>query len=307
MGAILPLLVQTLSLGAAYALVALGFVLILNATAAVNFSQGDLVTAGGFLAVALGRAWHLPGLVLLPVVMAGMAVLGATLALVAYMPLRRRPPEAVFISTIAVGVILQASENRLFGADPVAAPSLLTGGRLHIPGGVVTVQSLAIIAVAVMIFAALQAMFTSTQFGRRLRATAQDRQMAMALGIRVDAMTVTTFAMGAALAGSAGLLLSNVYFTTPTSGSDYILKAYVAVVIGGWGSLPGAVAGALLIAASEVIYPSLPLLWPALGRLSGADTIFSQPASSLMLDLGVLLILLVRPQGLFGEAARIRP
>ncbi len=136
-------------------------------------------------------------------------------------------------------------------------------------------QSLAIIGVAALLIAGLHILFAHTQFGRRLRATAQDREVAMAVGIPVDAMIVGTFAVGAALAGAAGLLLSNAFFVTPTAGSDYILKAYIAVVIGGWGSIAGAVAGALLIAAFEVLYPSLPLLIPALDGLPGA-TLFSQ-------------------------------
>jgi branched-chain amino acid transport system permease protein len=307
----LQLLVQVLALGAAYGLVALGFVLILNATGAVNFSQGDLVMAGGFVAVALGDRLHLPGLVLLPLLIAIMAALGAAVALVAYMPLRARPPEAVFISTIAVGIILQNGANRLFGAEPLAAPPLLGvgpgGGQVRFAGVTASVQSLAIIAVAALLIAALHGLFVHTQFGRRLRATAQDREVAMAVGIPVDRMIVGTFAVAAALAGAAGLLLSNVFFVVPTSGGDYILKAYIAVVIGGWGSIPGAIAGALLIAAFEVIYPSLPLLLPALNALPDSDGWFSQTVSTVMLNLAVLLILFVRPRGLFGEPIGQRP
>jgi branched-chain amino acid transport system permease protein len=298
---------QVLSLGAAYALVALGFVLILNATGAVNFSQGDLVMAGGFVAVLLGDRLHLPGLVLLPLLMGVMGVIGAIVGLLAYMPLRKRPPEAVFISTIAVGIILQNGANRLFGAEPTAAPPLLGPGRVHWAGIDVSVQSLAIIGVAALLIALLHIVFAHTQFGRRLRATAQDRDVAMAIGIPVDAMVIGTFAVAAALAGAAGLLLSNVFFVTPTAGSDYILKAYIAVVIGGWGSISGAVAGALLIAAFEVFYPSLPLLLPALNGLPGSDALFSQTSSTAMMDVAVLLILLLRPQGLFGEAVGARP
>ena len=301
------LLLQVLALGAAYALVALGFVLILNATGAVNFAQGDLVMAGGFAAVALGNALHVPGLVLLPLLLAGMGALGALLATVAYMPLRARPPEAVFISTIAVGIILQNGANRLFGAEPMASPPLLGNGRVQFAGIDASVQSLAIIAVAALLIVALHGLFAHTQFGRRLRATAQDRDTAMAVGIPVDAMVVGTFALGAALAGAAGLLLSNAFFVTPTAGTDYIVKAYIAVVLGGWGSIGGAVAGALLIAAFEVLYPSLPLLAPILERLPGSDALFSQTASTIAMDLAVLLILVVRPQGLFGEAAGQRP
>jgi branched-chain amino acid transport system permease protein len=305
--AIAQLLVEVLALGAAYALVALGFVLILNATGAVNFAQGDLVMAGGFGAVLLANTLHVPGIGLLPVLLAGMAVLGLVVALLAYLPLRRRPPEAVFISTIAVGIILQNVANRLFGAEPIAAPPLLGGGRVRFAGINASVQSLAIIAVAALLIAALYLLFAHTQFGRRLRATAQDRDVAMAIGIPVDRMIAGTFAVGAALAGAAGLLLSNAFFVTPSAGADYMVKAYIAVVIGGWGSIPGAVAGALLIAAFEVLYPSLPLLIPPLLFMPSSDTVFSQTTSTIVLDVAVLLILVARPQGLFGEAVRQRP
>lgn len=305
--AIAQLLVEVLALGAAYALVALGFVLILNATGAVNFAQGDLVMAGGFGAVLLADRLHVSGLVLLPVLLAGMAVLGVVVALAAYMPLRRRPPEAVFISTIAVGIILQNVANRLFGAEPVATPPLFGAGRVRFAGVDASVQSVAIIGVAALLIAALYTLFTHTQFGRRLRATAYDRDMAMAIGIPVDRMIAGTFAVAAALAGAAGLLLSNTFFVTPSSGDDYMIKAYIAVVIGGWGSIRGAVAGALLIAAFEVLYPSLPLLVPALLWMPSSDAVFSQTTSTIVLDVAVLLILVVRPQGLFGEAARQRP
>ena len=303
--ATLQLLVQVAALGAAYSLVALGFVLVLNATGAVNFAQGDLVMAGGFLAVLLARYIPLPGVVLLPLLVLAMGGIGVVVALTAYMPLRRRPPESVFISTIAVGIILQQGANRLFGAEPLAAPPLFGAGRVRVAGVEASVQSLAIIAVAAVLIVALQVLFTHTQFGRRLRATAQDREVAMAVGIPVDAMVLGTFAVGAGLAGAAGLLLSNAFFVTPTAGSDYILKAYIAVVIGGWGSIAGAVAGAMLIAAFEVLYPSLPLLLPGLDRLP--DTLFSQTVSAAALDVVVLLILVVRPQGLFGEAVGHRP
>jgi branched-chain amino acid transport system permease protein len=301
------LLVEVLALGAAYALVALGFVLILNATGAVNFAQGDLVMAGGFAAVLLAKTLPVSGLLLLPVLLVGMAVLGVLVALAAYMPLRRRPPEAVFISTIAVGIILQNVANRLFGAEPVATPPLFGSGRVRFEGIDTSVQSLAVIGVTALLIAALYTLFTHTQFGRRLRATAQDRDIAMAIGIPVDRMIAGTFAVAASLAGAAGLLLSNTFFVTPGSGGDYMIKAYIAVVIGGWGSIRGAVAGALLIAAFELLYPSLPLLVPGLLGMPSSDAVFSQTTSTIVLDVAVLLILVIRPQGLFGEAARQRP
>lgn len=296
---VIQLLLNGLSLGAAYALVALGFVLVLNATSAVNFAQGDLVMAGGLLAVAI--APHLPatlmlfdipltGIMLLPLVMVLMAGFGLVLALLAYLPLRNRPPVAVFISTIAVGIILQNGANVLFGGEPRAAPPLVTGGTLEIGGLVVPVQSLAIIAAAALLIGGQQWLFARTQLGRRLRATAQDPEMARACGVPVTTMIMITFALAVAFAGAAGFLLANRYFVTPTVGGDLILKAYIAVTIGGWGSVPGAVVGALLIALFEI----------------GVSSWLSHPVAMGMLYATLLLILVFRPQGLFGEAARRR-
>ncbi|HEX3349689.1 MAG TPA: branched-chain amino acid ABC transporter permease [Acetobacteraceae bacterium] len=301
---LLPLALNVLALGASYALVALGFVLILNATGAVNFAQGDLVMIGGFVTVVLASYLPVPAIVLLPILLAAMAALGVLIALAAYFPLRNRPPEAVFISTIAVGIILQNAATVLFGPEPKAAPPLLGVGEFDFGGMFVSRQSLAVIAVATLLIGSLYTLFAHTQFGRRLRAVAQDREVAAAIGIPVDAMIAGTFAVGTALAGAAGLLLANTFFVTPTEGANYILKAYIAIVIGGWGSIPGAVAGALLIALFEVLYPSMPVLLPAVGTGSG---LFSQNTSTIVLDVVILLTLVVRPQGLFGEAIRQRP
>lgn len=298
----LQLLFNALTLGAAYALVALGFVLVLNATGAVNFAQGDLVMVGGYAGLSLFAWWPAPGIVLLPLLLLGMAVLGLLVALAAYFPLRRRPSEAVFISTIAIGIILQNGANLMFGPELRRPPALLGEGETRWGPLVFSRQSLAIIAVAGLLILGLHLLFAHTQFGRRLRATAQDREMASAIGIPVDAMVAATFALGVALAGAAGLLLARNFFVTPTDGANYMLKAYVAVVIGGWGSLPGAVAGAGLIALFEVLYPALPALVPGLA----GSPLFSQNAAMIALDAVILLILAVRPQGIFGEASRSR-
>jgi branched-chain amino acid transport system permease protein len=284
------LLVNGVALGAAYALVALGFVLVLNATGAVNFAQGDLVMAGGFLAVALAGVIPAPGFVLLPLVMGLMALLGLALSATAYLPLRNRPSVSVFISTIAIGIILQNGATVLFGPEPKAAPPLFGSGAFTFAGLQVPGQSLAVIATAALLIAGQYWLFTHTQFGRRLRATAQDPGMARACGIPVTRMIAFTFALGAALAGAAGLLLSNQFFVTPSAGSGLILKAYIAVTIGGWGSLAGAVIGALLIATFEVV----------------VSYALSYTAATAALYLALLAILAVRPQGLFGEAARRR-
>jgi branched-chain amino acid transport system permease protein len=302
----LQVIVNGVALGAAYALLALGFVLILNATGAVNFAQGDLVMAGGLLVVAASMVWPVPGIVLLPLVLGLMALLGLALSLLAYFPLKSRPPVAVFISTIAVGIMLQNTANALFGAEPRAGPPLLTVGLVELGPVTVSHQALAIIAVAALLIVAQHVLFRHTRLGRVLRATAQDREMAEALGIRVNAVIAGTFAFAAAYAGAAGLLLSNTFFVTPSDGSNYILKAYIAVVIGGWGSVVGALCGAMVIALFEVVFPSLPLVLPGLASLPGAPWLFSQTMATILLYVVLLAVLVARPQGLFGETVQRR-
>jgi len=286
----LQLLINGVALGAAYALVALGFVLILNATGAVNFAQGDLVVAGGFAAVALAGFLPVPGIVLLPMVLVLTFVLGLAFSLLAFFPLKDRPPVAVFISTIALGIILQNGFNVVFGPEPRAAPPMAAGGVWEIGGLAVDRQGAAIVATAVVLVAVQHLVFTRTQFGRRLRATAQDREMARALGVRVYWMIALTFGWAAALAGAAGLLLANKFFVTPTDGTGYMILAYIAVVVGGWGSVPGAVIGALLIAVFEVVVAAWLSHTVAVAALYGA----------------VLAILMLRPRGLFGEPVQRR-
>jgi branched-chain amino acid transport system permease protein len=132
---------------------------------------------------------------------------------------------------------------------------------------------------------AVHLVLTHTQLGRRMRATAQDPEMARALGIRADRMAMLTFALAAVLAGTAGVLLANRYFVTPSEGGNLMLKAYIAVVIGGWGRVGGAVIGALLIALFESVIAA----W------------LSQPAAEAGLYAALLVALFLRPGGILGE------
>jgi branched-chain amino acid transport system permease protein len=283
----LQLALNGLALGAAYALVALGFVLVLNAVGAVNFAQGDLVMAGGYVAAALAAMLPVPGLALLPVVMALMALLGLAVSGLAYFPLIKRPATAVFISTIAVGLLLQNGALHLFGPEPRVVPPVWVGEQIRWGALTLSRQALAVIAVAAALVIGQRWLLGRTRLGRQLRATAQDREMAEALGIPTRAMIAFTFALSAALAGAAGLLLGNQFFVTSGEGGALILKAYIAVVIGGWGSLEGAVLGALLVGLFETVVAAA----------------ISDTAASALLYLALLAILLLRQQGLFGEPA----
>lgn len=287
---LLQLVINGVTLGAAYALVALGFVLIVNATGAVNFAHGDLVMAGGYVAVGLGALASVPVLVLLPLVALIMFVIGLVIAAVAYFPLMRRPPSTVFISTLLCGIILQNAFIVLSGPQTRAAPPLIAPGVMHLGAIEVSLQSLGTLVVASGLIGLQYVIFARTQVGRRLRATAQDREMAQAVGVPAHLLIAVTFGLGAALAGVAGALLANQFFVYPTGGIPLSVYAYMAVVIGGWGNIAGAVIGAMLISVFQVVVSAYVSYAVATGLLYAA----------------LLVIFFLRPQGIFGERVQRR-
>jgi branched-chain amino acid transport system permease protein len=287
---LLQLVINGVTLGAAYALVALGFVFIVNATGAVNFALGDLVMTGGYVAVLLGAMAPVPVIVLLPFVALITFVLGVAVAAVAYFPLMRRPPSTVFISTLLCGIILQNAFVVLFGPQARAAPPLIAPGAVHVGSIEFSLQSLGILVVAAALIGLQYVVFARTQIGRRLRATAQDREMAQAIGIAAHPLIAATFGFGTALAGIAGALLANQFFVYPTGGIPLSVYAYIAVVIGGWGSIAGAVIGSMIISVFQVV----------------VSAYVSYAAATGLLYFALLVIFFVRPQGLFGERIRRR-
>ncbi len=287
---IVQLLLNGLALGSAYALVALGFVFIVNATGAVNFAQGDLVMAGGYISATLAALFPVPFLLLLPAVALITFVLGVLLALIAYFPLMKRPPATVFISTLLAGMVLQNVYLVVFGPEVRSGPPLIGTGMLRLAGLEISRQAVATIAVASMLIWLQYLLFSRTQIGRRLRATAEDREMAQAVGVPAKVVIGMTFGIGAGLAGIAGALLANQYFVYPTGGIPLSVIAYIAVVIGGWGSIGGAVVGSMLISVFQVVVSAYVSYAVATGSLYAT----------------LLLIFFFRPQGIFPQRVQRR-
>jgi len=279
------LVLNGLALGMAYALVALGFVLALNASGAVNFAHGDLVVLGGAVAVLLASWLALPGFLLLPLVALALAGAGVLAAHVAILPLARRPPEATFVATIALAAIIEQTLTVTMGAAPRTAPPFLGSGAVTIAGEPLGLQPLAIVIVGAVLVAALWFLLERTQVGRRMRAVAADRHMARAVGIPVRRYVTLSLALSGALAGIAGFLLGHQFLVTPTQGAGHMLKAYIAVALGGWGSVPGALIGALAIGIFETF----------------VSAEVGDAWASAALYIAVLLVLTLRPRGLFGE------
>lgn len=269
----------------AYALVALGFVLALNASGAVNFAHGDLVVLGGAVAVLLAAWLGLPGFLLLPLVALALAGAGVLAAHVAILPLARRPPEATFVATIALAALIEQTLTVTMGAAPRTTPPFLGSGAVTLAGIPLGLQPLAIVMVGAGLVAALWFLLERTQIGRRMRAVASDRHMARAVGIPVRRYVTLSLALSGALAGIAGFLLGHQFLVTPTQGAGHMLKAYIAVALGGWGSVPGALIGALAIGLFETF----------------VSAEVGDAWASAALYIAVLLVLTLRPRGLFGE------
>jgi branched-chain amino acid transport system permease protein len=276
---------NALALGMAYALVALGFVLALNASGAVNFAHGGLVVLGGAAAVLADLWTGLPGPLVLPLVMLVLGAAGVVTASLAILPLVRRPPEATFVATIALAAIIEQSLLLAMGNAPRTAPPLAGSGAFEIAGIAVARQPVAIVIVSAVLIVGVWFLLECTQIGRRMRAVAADRTMARASGIAVDRYVVLSLALAGALAGVAGQLLGHQFLVVPTEGGGHMLRAYIAVALGGWGSVPGAVLGALGIGVFETLVSS----W------------LGDAWASAALYVAVLVVLSLRPQGLFGE------
>jgi branched-chain amino acid transport system permease protein len=279
------ILLNGVAIGCIYALVSCGFVWVYATVGAVNFAHGELVMVGAYLGVtaAVLLGWP-PAAALVGAVGAG-AVLGFLFQAVAFAPVRARPPLTFIVVSIGMSILLRNGALVLWGPDPVAPPDLL-GGRMMWLGDVrVSAHQVLIVVVTLAVFAAQAVFFAHTRLGRRLQATAEDQETARLMGIDVRAMTVLTFALSAALAALAGTLAAPVIFVSPDLGLFIILKAFIALVIGGFGSIPGTLVGGVLLGVLEV--------------LTGAyvSSAYKDVVAFLVL-VGTLLVL---PHGLFGE------
>lgn len=281
------LLINGTAIGCIYALVACGFVLIYNAVGAVNFAQGELVMVGAFLGATSAVLLHLPPLAALLVAVAGSAIVGFLFQLTAYYPIRSRPPITFIVVSIGMGILLRNAALVIWGPEPFAPPDLVGGRVVRVGGSVVPLHNLLVIGVTLLIYGAQFAFFSLTRLGRRLEATAEDQETARLMGIDVPAMITLTFVLSAALSAVAGYLLAPVIFVSPEMGLHVILKAFIAIVIGGFGSILGTLVGGIFLGVME--------LFTAAYVSSAYKDVFS-----FLILLGVLLLL---PQGFFGEKA----
>ncbi|WP_310961279.1 branched-chain amino acid ABC transporter permease [Nocardioides terrisoli] len=278
-------MVNGLFLGAIYALAAIGFVLIHNVSGSVNFSHGALVLLGTYLGVMYVDIASVSMWLVLVLVALTMVGIGMLLELVAFRPLEGKPFVAVFISTLALGLIIAQVILLVWGPRPRAGTALVRG-QLTVGSVTVPNQGLIILGLTLAVVAAQWVMFHRTRIGIRLRATADDSVTASMMGIRTGRNRLLVFGIAAALAGVAGVLIAPLSFVDPSRGGiDIMIKIYIAVVIGGFGSEVGAAAGGIVLGLAEVL---------TAGYLSATyrDVIIY----SLL-----IAVLVLRPSGLFGQ------
>ena len=276
-----------ISLGGSYALIAIGYTMVYGILRLINFAHGDIFMISGYFMVFAMASF--PWYISIPVVLLGTVLLGVTIEKVAYRPLRSAPRMSIMISAIGVSYLLQNLATYLFTAIPKAYPEIPFLKKIFQFGSIsASLVTLITPVLTVILVIALMQLINHTKMGMAMRAVSKDTEASRLMGIRVDNTISMTFVIGSFLAGIGAIL----YFTDrmtvyPYSGSLPGLKCFVAAVLGGIGSIPGAVVGGFIIGICETFLVAL-----------GYST-FSDAFTFLLL----IVILLVRPTGLFGEAA----
>lgn len=285
MAIFLQLLFTGLGIGAIYALVALGFVLLIRAASVVNFAQGQFAMLGAYMLVVFFNVLGLPYVLSMAISVVLMAGFGVLFAGATYWPLRNRGGLPVIISTIGASIFLENIVLALYGPSPEVLPGLFDSPGLQVGPVFMDSQYLSILVAAALLVILQYLIFEKTNLGKKLQATSQDKEMASLLGIPVALMILITFAYSSALGGLAGMLVAPVLFVSVGMGGLIALKAFAANIIGGYGSIPGAILGGLALGVAETL---------------GASYI-SVPYKDAFAFAMLLLFLMVRPQGLFGE------
>ncbi|HIY18562.1 MAG TPA: branched-chain amino acid ABC transporter permease [Candidatus Blautia avistercoris] len=282
-------LINGVSLGSVYAIIALGYTMVYGIAKMLNFAHGDVIMIGAYMAlVGMTQAGLSPVLgVLLAVVVC--TVLGVLIERVAYKPLRNASSSlAVLITAIGVSYLLQNVALLIFGANAQSFQSVIKWKGLSFAGGKLSIsgETIVTIAACVIIMAVLITFVQKTKPGQAMRAVSEDKGAAQLMGINVNGTIALTFAIGSALAAIAGVLLCSAYPSlTPYTGAMPGIKAFVAAVFGGIGSIPGAFIGGILLGIIEIL---------------GKAYISSQLADAIVFAV-LIIVLLVKPTGLLGK------
>lgn len=286
MDQLLQQMVNGVSLGSIYALIALGYTMVYGIIKLINFAHGDVYMVGayiGFAATTFANLSFLPALI---ISMITSALLGMFIEKVAYKPLRSSSKIAALITAIGVSLLLENLMTYFAGAEIRSFPKLLSDEQINVGSIVLNMQQVYIVITAVALMVLLQFIVHKTKVGKAMRAVSADKDAAQLMGIKIDSTISFTFAIGSSLAGAAGVLVG-IYYNSidPLMGMMPGLKAFVAAVFGGIGSIPGAMIGGLSIGVLETL-------------VSGyGNSMFRDAAVFAFL----IVILIIKPSGLLGK------
>lgn len=280
-------LINGLQLGSIYALVALGYSMVYGIIMLLNFAHGDVIMVGGYVALIAITSGVNPFLAVLLAVV-GCVILAVTIEKIAYTPLRGAPRISLLITAIGVSMLLQNLAQRIFSPNGRPFPSSTILPTTNIAIGVLHISVTAVVTIIVSVVAMLALTFLvrKTRVGKAMRAVSEDTGAAQLMGVNINSIISFTFAIGAALAGIGSILYCCRYpLVSPTMGSLLGLKAFVAAVLGGIGSIPGAMLGGFVIGLIEVLVT-------AMGLSTWADGVVFAI---------LIVVLLVRPAGFMGQ------
>jgi branched-chain amino acid transport system permease protein len=285
-------LINGLSLGSIYALIALGYTMVYGILKFINFAHGEVFMLGAFFGFYIAKFLEVDSpsvtmaLVILLLTMSGTAIAGITIEKLAYKPLRNSSKLTVLITAIGVSLFLQYSGQLVFGADPKSFPTIIENTSFSILGATIGTNQIVVLVSALLLMVLLRIIVFRTKMGIAIRAVSNNMTAASLMGININNIISFTFAIGSSLAGAAGILYSiNYPSIDPLMGLLPGLKAFIAAVLGGIGNFPGAVVGGVLIGLVETF---------TVGYLS--PTYRDAIAFAIL-----ILILLIKPTGLFGK------
>ncbi|MDO5153088.1 MAG: branched-chain amino acid ABC transporter permease [Eubacteriales bacterium] len=291
MTAFLSNLINGISLGSVYAIIALGYTMVYGIAKMLNFAHGDVIMVGAYICFCC-----LFDLGLHPAlgVLASMVVctlLGILIERLAYKPLRQATSLSVLITAIGMSYFLQNLAQLIWGANPKSFQTVIPAGSVNLMNGQLKISYVSIVTIAasLVVMAALSTFVSRTKMGKAMRCVSEDKGAAQLMGVNVNMTISVTFAIGSALAAVAGVLMCSAYPTLkPTTGSMPGIKAFTAAVFGGIGSIPGAMLGGILLGIIEIL---------------GRAYVSSELGDAFVFAV-LILVLLIKPTGLLGKAVR---
>ena len=284
----LSYLLNGISLGSVYAIIALGYSMVYGIAKMLNFAHGDVIMIGAYMSFCAIQYWSLPPMLAILLAIVVCTMLGILIERMAYKPLRQATSLSVLITAIGVSWLLQNIALLIWGANPKSYQSLVNFGSLTLFDGQLHITSETFITIAanIIIMIALTMFTTKTKMGKAMRAVSEDKGAAELMGINVNTTISMTFAIGSGLAAIAGVLLCSAYpVLMPTTGSMPGIKAFTAAVFGGIGSIPGALVGGILLGLIEIL---------------GKAYVSTELGDALVFAV-LIIVLLVKPTGLLGK------